>query len=147
MLKQITSSPPFPVYHDTRYELHFVVRLLIRYLVFDCLILGWVRLGTSSSPGAYTRPPVMVAYSAAGLISASSPYLSAHSQYGQMIRIMACSTSFLNVLTLRLVGGHSVIRVKVIFMIAPYVACSKAASAATDVVVSSFDDVNDSAFR
>ena len=147
MLKVITSSPPLLVYHDTQYKLHFVVRLLIRYLVFDCLILRWVRLGTSSSTGTYTRPPVMVAYSAAGLISASSLYLSAHSQYGQMIQIMACSTSFLNVSTLRLVGGHYVIRVKVIFIIASYAACSKTASFATDVMVSSFGEGDDSVFR
>ena len=89
----------------------------------------------------------MVAYSAAGLISASSPYLSAHSQYGQMIRIIAYSTSFRNVSTLRLVGRHSVIRVKVIFKITSYFACSKAASFAADVMVSSFDDDDDSVFR
>ena len=59
--------------------------------------------------------------------------------------IMACSTSFRSVSTLRFVGRHSVIRVKVIFRIVSYVACSKAASAATDVMVS-FDDANDRVF-
>ena len=116
------------------YALHFVVRLLIWYLVFDCLILGWVRLGTSSSTGTYTRPPVMVAYSAAGLISVSSPYLVDHRQFGQLILIMVCSTSFLNVSTLRLVGGHSVILVKVLLITASYVVCSNADSLPGDVM-------------
>ena len=147
MLKVIASSPPLLVYHDTRYELHFVVRLLVWYLVFDRLMSGWVRLGTSSFTGTYTRPPVMVAYSAGGLISASSPNFPAQSQCGHMILIMACSTSFRNVSTLRLVGGHSVIRVKVIFTIASYVACSNAALAAADVLVSSFNGAEDGIFR
>ena len=60
---------------------------------------------------------------------------------------MACSTSFGNVSTLRFVGGHSVIRVKVIFKSTSYVACSKAALFAADVMVSSFDDADDSVFR
>ena len=146
MLKQIASSPPFLVYHDTRYELQFVVRLLVWYLVFDRLILRWVRLGTSSFTGTYTRPSVMMAYSAGGLISASSPNFPAQSQCGHIILIMACSTSFCNVSTLRLVGGHSVNRVEVIFTIESYVACLKAASFAADVMVSSFDDADDSVF-
>ena len=63
-------------------------------------------------------PPVILAYSAAGLISANRPNLPAQSQCGHRIFIMACSTSFRSVSTLRLDGGHSVILVKVILMIA-----------------------------
>ena len=87
----------------------------------------------------------MVAYSAAVLISASRPNFPAHVQCGHMILIIACSTSFRSVSTLRLVGGHSVICVNVIFRIASYVACPKAALTAADVMVS-FDDADDSVF-
>ena len=59
---------------------------------------------------------------------------------------MACSTPFCNVSTLRLVGGHSMNHMEVIFTIASYVACSKAASAAVDVMVSSFDGADGSVF-
>ena len=52
--------------------------------------------------------------------------------------IIAYSTSFRSVSTLRLDGGHYVIRVKVILTIASYVACSKAASAAADDMISCF---------
>ena len=80
----------------------------------------------------------MVAYSAAGLISVSRPNLPAQSQCGYLILIMACSTSFCSVSTLRLDGGHSVIRVKVILTIASDVAYTKAASAAADDMISCF---------
>ena len=145
MLKLIAPRPPFLVYHETRYELHFVAFLFLLYLEFPCLIHGLKRSGKLSDTGSYTRPPVMVAYSAAGLISASRPNIPAQSQCGHMILIIACSTSFRSVSTLRLVGGHSLIRVKVIFRIASYVACPKAALAAADVMVS-FDDTDDSVF-
>ena len=115
--------------------------------MFDLLILGWVRLGTVLSTGTYTRPPVMIAYSAAGLISARSPYFPAHIQCGHMTLIIACSTFFRSMSTLRLVGGHCVIRVKVIFITASCVACSNASSAAADVMVSSFDDADENVFR
>ena len=127
MLKLIAPRPPLLMYHETRYELHCVAFLCLLCLLFPRLIHGLRRSGKSSVTGSYTRPPVMVAYSAAGLISASRPNLPAQSQCGHMILIIACSTSFRSVSTLRLDGGHSVIRVKVILIIASYVACSKAA--------------------
>ena len=60
----------------------------------------------------------MVVYLAAGLISASSPYVSDHPKLGELIFTKICSTSFLNVSTLRLVGEHYVILVKVLLITA-----------------------------
>ena len=76
----------------------------------------------------------MVVYSAAGLISARSPYFSDHPKFGVLMFAITCSISFLSVSTLRLVGGHSVILVKVLLITASYVVCSKADSLAGDVV-------------
>ena len=126
------------MYHKTGYELHFVAFLFLLCLELPCLIHGLKRSGKLSDTVEYTRPPVMVAYLAAGLISASRPNLPAQSQCGHMILIIACSTSFCSVSTLRLDGGHYVILVKVNLMIASYVACLKAASATADVMFSFF---------
>ena len=118
MLKLVAPRPPFLVYPETRYELYFVAFLFLLCLLSPRLIHGLRRSGKLSEMGEYTSPPMLVAYSGGGLILASRPNLPAQSQCGHMILIIACSTSFRSVSTLRLDGGHSVILVKVNLMIA-----------------------------
>ena len=110
--------PPFLWYQEVQYALHNIVHFFFPYLLLLRLILALIRLGASLSTGTYTRPPAMVVYSAAGLISASRPYFSDHPKYGVLMFTIACSTFFLNVSTLRLVGGHFLILVKVFLITA-----------------------------
>ena len=138
MLCDTVSIPPLIVYQEVQCELHAAVRFFFLDLLLARLILGWVRLGLSSSRCTYSRPPVMVVYSAAGLISASSPYFSDYPKSGVLIFTITCSTSFFNVSTLRLVGGHSVILVKIFLITASKVLGSNAASLAGDVMAFSF---------
>ena len=60
-------------------------------------------------------------YAAVGHISPSRPYFLDKKKAGTLISISTCSTSLSSVSTRCLVGGHSVILVKVFLITASYV--------------------------
>ena len=120
MLWHTTRHPPFLVYLKVRYLVQYTVLIPFLYLLFPFLISGFVSSGSSSSGFTYSSPDKIL-YSAVGLTSPSRPYFPDQKKAGTFMSTRTCSTYLSSLSLICLVGGHSVILVKIFLSTASYV--------------------------
>ena len=120
MLWHTAQHPPFLVYHEVRKLVQYTFLISFLYSMFPFLISGFVSAGSSSSGFTYSSPDKIL-YSAVGLTSPSRPYFPDQKKAGTFMSTRTCSTYLSSLSLICLVGGHSVILVKVFLITASYV--------------------------